>query len=346
MFQVTGAWPPSLAGSRARRLVPAPIRRAAARFVGDRRASEIDRELADVASDPRPIVAGPWLGEVGFELLYWVPFVRWFAERYAIDPGRLIAVSRGGASVWYSSFPAQSYDALAFMSPEEFRAKNDERNRRFGEQKQLAAAALDAEILDCVRRELGGDVAVLHPSSMYRVFAPYWWGHRSLEWIRRRARYRLLEPPAAPPDLPKDYTAVKFYFNDCFRSTPENRAFVERTVRALEREGPVIALSTGLSLDDHTPCEPDIAGANRIRHLLLAQTNLLVQSAVVAHARRFVGTYGGFAYLAPFYGVPADSFYTEPGAFSMRHLDLARDVIGSTPGAGGLTVGDIRTSNF
>ena len=26
------------------------------------------------------IVAGPWLGEVGFELLYWVPFLRWFAR--------------------------------------------------------------------------------------------------------------------------------------------------------------------------------------------------------------------------------------------------------------------------
>ena len=38
------------------------------------------------------------------------------------------------------------------------------------------------------------------------------------------------------------------------------------------------------------------------------------------------------------YGVPADSYYTEPGAFSIRHLDLARDVLTHTPGAGQLTV--------
>ena len=43
------------------------------------------------------------------------------------------------------------------------------------------------------------------------------------------------------------------------------------------------------------------------------KTTSLVQSAVVARARRFVGTYGGFAYLAPFCGVPAVSYYTEPG---------------------------------
>jgi hypothetical protein len=100
----------------------------------------------------------------------------------------------------------------------------------------------------------------------------------------------------------------------------------------------VIALSTGVSIDDHTPYEPETDAAGSIRHLLLPHTNLLVQSAVVAGARRFVGTYGGFAYLAPFYGVPADSYYTEPDAFSMRHLDLAREVLASTPGAGRLRV--------
>ena len=32
---------------------------------------------------------------------------------------------------------------------------------------------------------------------------------------------------------------------------------------------------------------------------------------------------------APLCGVPAVSYYTEPGAFSMRHLDLIRDVLTS-----------------
>jgi hypothetical protein len=141
-----------------------------------------------------------------------------------------------------------------------------------------------------------------------------------------------LAPPPLAIDLPADYTAVKFYFNDCFRSTPEHRTFVERTIRTLADEGPVISLSTGLSVDDHAPCEPDIAAMRGIRHLLAPHTNLLVQSAIVARARRFVGTYGGFAYLAPFYGVPATSYYTHPGTFSLRHLDLARHVLGADGG--------------
>ena len=80
-----------------------------------------------------------------------------------------------------------------------------------------------------------------------------------------------------------------------------------------------------------------------IGHMTSPQTNLLVQSAVVARARRFVGTYGGFAYLAPFYGVRADSYYGDSQAFSMRHLDLAQDVLAQMPGAGPLVVAPVPT---
>ena len=318
--------------SRMRRLVPSPIRRAAARVVADRRVAEAERSLAGLARDPRPIAAGPWLGEVGFELLYWVPFLRWFAERHQIPAERLIAITRGGAASWYAPMAGRSFDALAVMDADEFRRRNEHRTGMLGEQKQVRITALEDDLLAMVRRVEGQDVAVLHPSVMYSLFAPYWWGHQPLAWIERHTRHVPLAPPPLAIDLPADYTAVKFYFNDCFRSTPEHRAFVDRTIRALADEGPVISLSTGLSVDDHAPCEPDIAAMHGIRHLLAPHTNLLVQSAIVARARRFVGTYGGFAYLAPFYGVPATSYYTHPGTFSLRHLDLAQHVLGAEGG--------------
>jgi hypothetical protein len=76
----------------ARRLVPPAVRRAAAQMVAARRASAVERQLASIALRDRPILAGPFLGEVGFELLYWLPFLRWFVERVDISPDRLIAV--------------------------------------------------------------------------------------------------------------------------------------------------------------------------------------------------------------------------------------------------------------
>ena len=51
-------------------------------------------------------------------------------------------------------------------------------------------------------------------------------------------------------------------------------------------------------------------------------TNLEIQTAVVAHARAFIGTYGGFAYLAPLCGVPATVFHSED-EFYEHHRQLA-----------------------
>jgi hypothetical protein len=325
VLQVTDAM-----AARARRLLPPSVRRAAARVMATHRAASIERQLASLVAQDRPIVAGPWLGEVGFELLYWVPFLRWFAERFHVPRERLIAVARGGsAEAWYGSIAGRTYDALAFMPPDEFRRKNEDRSGRLGEQKQIVETPIDQEIIAFVRQSERRLVSVLHPAVMFRLYAPYWWGHQSLDWVRRYARYSLLAPPPLQADLPSKYTAVKFYFNDCFRDTPANRAFVHEVVRALGAEGPVVSLSTGVALDNHDPCEPDIAAMQSVRHLLSPRNNLVVQSAVVAGARRFVGTYGGFAYLAPMCGVPALTYYSEPGAYSMRHLDLVCDVLTS-----------------
>jgi hypothetical protein len=60
-----------------------------------------------------------------------------------------------------------------------------------------------------------------------------------------------------------------------------------------------------------------------------------VQSAIVARAKAFVGTYGGFSYMAPFYGVRSQAFYSDPAGFSQKHLHMARSALDAI-GAGGL----------
>lgn len=317
-------------GVRVRRLLPAQLRRAAARTVAAHRAKQVERQLLAIARSRGSIVLGPWLGEAGFELLYWIPFLNWFAERYEIPSERLIAVSRGGgASAWYGTLASRTYDALSLMSLDEFRVRNQARIHQLGEQKQIAPTSLDDDIVGLVRRAEERPVSVLHPSVMYGLFAPYWWGHEPLEWVQRYTRFVQMAPPSLGINLPASYTAVKFYFNDCFRDTGTNRAFVAETSRLLAEDGPVISLSTGMSVDDHVSCDPEIVTMEGIRHLLTPQNNLIVQSAVVAGAKRFVGTYGGFAYLAPFCGVPATSYYSDPSGFSTCHLDLVQNVLKS-----------------
>jgi hypothetical protein len=313
-----------------RKLVPRPIRRGVSNQLAEMAAQRLERDLRGLVAQRETIVAGPWLGEVGFELLYWVPFLRWFAERFRLAPEQLLVVSRGGTASWYRPFAAGYREIFDHVSVEEFRALHDERVAANGEQKQTRVLEFEHRLL----RRLTEDVehrTMLHPSSMYRLFSPFWWGHMDESWVRQRAVYARLKPAGvAGHALPQPpYTAVKFYFNECFPSTSENRAFARRIVRGLVARGPVVSLTTNLRLDDHDGHELREAGVQLLPDHLDPRENLAVQAAIVARASAFVGTYGGFSYLAPFCGVPTTSYYSDPAGYSPRHLLMAQSAFTS-----------------
>ena len=331
-----------------RHLVPQAIRRGAAVQLARLQAARLQRELATLASGSHRIVAGPWLGEVGFELLYWVPFLAWFVEHYRVAPERLVIVSRGGVRPWYRPLATDYRELFDVLSPEEFRRCHDARVAAIGEQKQTRILDVERDLLR--RLDIDARDRVLHPSSMYRLFSPFWWGHVDESWVHRFTRYRRLQHvtedavtlPGPFPGAPRDrggYTAVKFYFSDSFPATDENRAFVRQVLATLTARGRVVSLTTGLHLDDHGD-DPggsgaDVPGVEPLPAGVDPRINLALQSAIVAGATTLVGTYGGFSYLAPFYGVPATAYYGDPSGFSPRHLRMAQSAL-QVVGSGGL----------
>jgi hypothetical protein len=327
-----------------RELVPHAVRRGISAQVARVKGARLERDLARLADGRDTIVAGPWLGEVGFELLYWVPFLRWFATRFQVSPERLLVVSRGGTHSWYQPF-AQSYrDIFDYLTPDEFRRKHEERVATTGEQKQRRVLAFEHELL----RQLTPDIRsrrMLHPSTMYELFNPFWWMHTDDSWVMRYVRYHRLDPGAAPSDLPSEpYTAVKFYFNDCFPATEANRAFVRCTIERLAAQGPVVSLTTGLQLDDHGGYDAGALGVRPFPADVSPRENLALQTAIVARATALVGTYGGFSYLAPFLGVRSIAYYGDPNGFSRRHLMMVRSALQTIGAANLLEVRPISTS--
>ncbi len=318
-----------------RRLVPRSLRHGISAQLARVHASRLASDLGRLAAGTDTIVAGPWLGEVGFELLYWVPFLRWFATTFRVAPERLLIVSRGGTASWYGAFAAGYRDIFDYLTPEDFRRRHDERVAANGEQKQTQVLAFERQVL----RELTTDVqsrSMLHPSTMYGLFNPFWWGHVDEAWVHRFASYARLTSPPAGIDVPaQPYTAVKFYFNDCFPETEENRAFVQRTMQSLLARGPVVSLATGLRLDDHTTDDSPASDIRRLPAEMHPRDNLALQTAIVAGAAEFVGTYGGFSYLAPMLGVRSRAYFADPDGYSPRHLLMARSALQSI-GARGL----------
>jgi hypothetical protein len=296
-----------------------------------------ERELAALARGRGPIVAGPWLSEVGFEVLYWIPFLRWFEDRYRIDRERVIAVSRGGVSSWYADVAGAYVDVFDQLDAETFGRLNAERREagESGGHKQTIEGALDNEVLQAVRRTTGAnDAAICHPRLMYRLFNQFWSGNRPLDLVMSRTRHRpiTVQPPYGVL-LPPRYVAVKFYTGTALPDTPDHRRVLRELVCLVAQRVPVVLLDTGLKTDEHEDyLFQDVPNVLSMRRHLAPSTNLGTQTAIIAGALGFIGTCGSLAWLAPMLGVNTIAVYADT-RFLVSHIFFATHVYRQTGAA-------------
>jgi hypothetical protein len=292
------------------------------------------KRMQQLARREGPVLVGPWTGEVGFELLYWAPFVRWAVAKFGIDPKRITILSRGGTESWYGIAGARYQDVFDLATQEEFRAHTEEAK------KQRRVRLFDRNLIRRVARTLGERTGVLHPAIMYALYMPYWKQQTSRRWVEQFAKYERIVPPSIPElQLPADYVAVRFYFSECFPDNDENRALITSIIRSLTTETHVVLLGAGLRIDDHHDFVMGQADrVHTVAHLMRPDNNLALQTAVIAGARALIGTYGGFSYLAPLCGVNAVAIYSRRTYF-VYHLDFAQRVFDEI-GGGSLTVLD------
>jgi hypothetical protein len=237
-------------------------------------------------------------------------------------------VSRGGTRSWYGDLAARYVDAFEFFSPDEFRAGTEDAK------KQRRVGGFDAELVTRVAsaHDLGRP-DLLHPGMMYRLFMPFWKDLASIARVEKYAAYERLTTVDDPVirDLPADYVAARFYFSECFPDTLANRAFVASTIDSISRQLPVVLLNTPFAVDDHRDVEPAGGRVHTVSAHMAAERNLAVQTAVISRARAFVGTYGGYSYLAPFCGVSSLAFYSER-SFKTHHLQVAQHIFAKLGG--------------
>jgi hypothetical protein len=286
----------------------------------------VEREIERVLTSRGRILVGPWFSEVGYEVLYWLPFVRRALAAYRVAPSRVVAMSRGGVEDWYTGLADAYVDVFDHASPSELGQQGP---------KQRAVTALDTRLVEAVRREVG-DCAVLHPSMMFRLFAPFWSGHASMGFLESRTRYTMMSAARRdmPVSLPERYVAVKLYSARALPDGVEIRERLRAVVAALGERLPVVLLDTGLAFDEHEDYRfTDDSRVLSLRRYMRPRDNLGLQTRVIAGADLFVGTCGSVAWLAPLLGVDAVPLFADAG-FLHAHLHVARRVYDRLEGAG------------
>ena len=308
-------------GRRLSRLVrtgsPRTIARAARRQVVW---SRHEAEVARAIRDGRNLLVGPFLGEVGFELLYWLPVLRRLLAE--VDRERVTVLTRGGAGAWYSDVAASAIDVLDLVPTEGYVDELVARRRREGNTKQFFPDRLDRRITHLALKR-AGDAAVVHPLLMYSRMRFVLEGLQPPGAATRIGDYGRLpfEERALPDGCPEDYVAVKLYFSDSFPDGEATRELARRELARLAEESDVVVLTSGTQLDEHVEWVPEGPRVHDSSSWVRPQDNLAVQTALVARARALVATYGGFSYLGPMLGVPTRALYTQ-AAFQRVHLDV------------------------
>jgi len=293
--------------------------------------------LKAIATTNRPVILGPYRSELGFEHLYYIPFLHWALSSAGISKDRCLAVSRGGMGKLYPA--ASAVDLYDLRGVEAVRLENATDHRERGIQKQTTVTPWDRQVaadalarswqdgqIDCTE----ADVArrrfhLLHPSWMYWLLDDYWEEKRGVRHVVEHCRFEELPVPVLPEGfgLPQKFLAVRFYERATFPLVPEVRGYVREMVANLAARRPVVLLSQSGHFDDHT--DLPLAGANilRLPEVPPAQ-NFLLQAAVIARCNAFVGTYGGVAQWALRYRRPSLSFYTSFGQTAVAHWSLSR----------------------
>jgi hypothetical protein len=283
------------------------------------------RHEADAARAIRagkPVLAGPFLGEVGFELLYWIPVLRRLLT--GVDRDRVTVLTRGGAGAWYRDVAAGAVDVLDLVPPDGYLNELVDRRRREGNTKQFFPDELDKRLTQ-LALEQAGEAVVIHPLVMYSRMRFVLELLQPVEAVTRIGEYRQLslESRALPAECPRDYVAVKLYFSDSFPDDDATRALAGRVLGELAERTDVVVLTSGRQLDEHREWVPAGARIHDSSSWVTPQDNLAVQTAIVAGARELVATYGGFSYLGPLLGVPTRALYTQE-TFQRVHLDVLR----------------------
>lgn len=302
-----------------------------------KRRTPLQRAVIRPARSENPVVAGPWLGDTGSELLYWIPFLNWAVAARPQLAERLIIIARPGTAAWYRHLTPQLVDVLDLVNQTELGMLQQRQLGQLGQADKESDAEFQArlqELANKLRDKLSlGEIETLPPSALVQHLRQLQ-RDNVVSQILTNSVYQPMARPelsALGTRLPEAYVVAHFSYSPIFPDTEQNRAFIARVITALTRKSDVILLeSDTLGAEYADIAIPWSNRLHRLNHLMPHHTDLSVQTVAISQARAFVGTCGSLSYVSPYFGVPSLCFFSDRLAMPslQQELEVAQRLFG------------------
>src|SRR3990167_5622866 len=265
------------------------------------------------------VIFGPWLGEVGPELQYWIPFIRQLKKDF-FRHKKTVVISRGAVQSWYGDFADNYIELFNHLTLEQYRELREKVVKTTGLEKQLYESSAEKQIIKsiCLKKEFP-DAYIIYPSMMWQVVWP--WSEVKIG--------RFVDELG----LPEKFAVMKFYASSLFPKNKANSLFIRNLLAKLVKRSAVVVLNNK-SVDNHPVF--DISAGKRITILernFPVESNLGIQTEIIRRSSCFYGTNGGFNVIPALVGRPAVAFFSTPLSNFMpaysQHEMIARRIFDS-----------------
>ncbi|MEJ7892763.1 MAG: hypothetical protein WKF94_08985 [Solirubrobacteraceae bacterium] len=265
----------------------------------------LTERLSLLSQRDRPVVFAPCLGDMGFELLWWAPMVRWSLRRFPEIAGRSVALTGSPDADWVSDALATvDVGALGLELP---LATGRERQAPGGFDKALLKVMkerLEVEHVDLVHPALFGSARRRLLDADRDAFLALL--HREDDRLEGHAVVHRASATGNTERRPGDHVVVAPSSTAAFESGALDDDLAVALVLALAEHGPVV-------LADGSQTVAQQREIKKLKGKVIEVTGLDGTLDALRSARAYVGAYDGRAVRATLNGVPTLAFADDSG---------------------------------
>lgn len=264
------------------------------------------------------LIAGPWMGELGFEILYWAPLINsLFCEN-------LLVISRGGTSSIYPS-KSKYLELFEHIDQAHWNKFIGRRQRVLGGEKQRSVLPSEISVIKKIlKNENINENRIMHPMQM---FAMYNFNSKSELFFQIQLLEKLVEDLEFSKIAGKKQNSI---FYDVYQReglTQESLdAFNQVNLKSLIGQFEVQIIRSSYS-DNHqfVSLPRDINENTKVTETIVERkSNLQSKITQIMRSKRVITTNGGMAYLSLLLGTPTIAFQGEASHWNPHHDLLAK----------------------